>query len=136
MLRGSLGILREQPIYDCFIKKSLDYKLVGFCDTDYVRDRIERKSTSGSCQFLGETLISWVSKRQAIISLSTAEAEYISTASCCTQLFWMKYQLEDYHISASIPIFYDNTDVSYLTKNPIQNSWTKHIEIKYYFIKD
>ena len=67
-------------------KKSLDYELVGFCDADYAGYRIERKSTSGNCQFLGENLISWASKRQAIIALSTAEAKYISAASCCTQL--------------------------------------------------
>ena len=48
-------------------RKSLDYKLVRFCDADYVGDRIERKSTNGNCQFLAENLISWASKRQAII---------------------------------------------------------------------
>jgi len=70
-------------------KKSSDYKLVGFCDADYAGDRIERKSTSRNCQFLGDNLISWASKRQATIALSTAEAEYISAASCYTQLLWM-----------------------------------------------
>jgi len=65
------------------------------CDADYAGDRIERKSTSGNCQFLGEKLISCASKRQTTIAMSTAEAEYISTASCCTQLLWMKHQLED-----------------------------------------
>lgn len=53
---------------------SLDYKLVGLYDTGYVGDRIERKPTSGSCQFIGENLISWASKRQATITLSIAEA--------------------------------------------------------------
>ena len=87
-------------------KKSSDYKLVGFCDANYTGDRIERKSTSGNCQFLGDNLISWASKRQAIIALSTADAEYISAASCCTQLLWMKHQLEDYQITEScIPIY-------------------------------
>ena len=62
-------------------KKSSDYKLVGFCDADYVGDRIERKSTSGNCQFLDNNLISWASKRQATIALSTTEAEYISAVS-------------------------------------------------------
>jgi len=56
-------------------RKSLDYKLVGFCDVDYAGDRIERKSTSGNCQFLGENMISWASKRQATIVMSNAEAE-------------------------------------------------------------
>ena len=53
-------------------RKSLDYKLVGFCDADFAGDRIERKSTSGNCQFLSENLISWASKRQATIAMSTA----------------------------------------------------------------
>jgi len=65
-------------------RKSLDYQLVGFCDADYAGDKIERKSTSGNYQFLGENVISWANKKQAIIVMSTAEAEYISAASCCT----------------------------------------------------
>jgi len=64
--------------------KSLNYKLVVFCDADYAGDRIERKSTGGNYQFVGENLMSWASKRQATIAMSIAEAEYISAASCCT----------------------------------------------------
>ena len=118
-------------------RKSLDYKLIGFCDADYAGDRIERKSTSGNCQFLGDNLISWASKRQTTIAMSTAEAEYISAASCCTQLLWMKHQLEDYQIIAnSIPIYCDNTAAICLSKNPILHSRAKHIEIKHHFIRD
>jgi len=118
-------------------RKSLYYKLVGFCDADYSGDKIERKSTSGNCQFLGENLISWASKRQATIAMSTAEAEYISAASCCTQLLWMKHQLEDYQINAnSIPIYCDNTAAICLSKNPILYSREKHIEIKHHLIRD
>src|SRR3954462_8744476 len=54
-------------------RRSEDYNLVGFCDADYAGDRVERKSTSGSCQFLGSHLISWHNKKQATISLSTTE---------------------------------------------------------------
>jgi len=118
-------------------RKSLDYKLIGFCDADYAGDKIERKSTSGNCQFLGENLISWASKRQATIAMSTAKAEYISDASCCTQLLWMKHQLEDYQIIAnSIPIFCDNIVAICSSKNPILHSTAKHIEIKHHFIRD
>ncbi|WJX25005.1 hypothetical protein P8452_14083 [Trifolium repens] len=63
-------------------KKSLDSKLVGFCYADYAGDKIERKSTSGNCQFMSENIISWASKRHTTIALSTAEAEYISAAKC------------------------------------------------------
>jgi len=118
-------------------KKSSDFKLVGFCDADYAGDRIERKSTSGNCQFLGDNPISWASKRQATIALSTAEAEYISAANCCTQLVWMKHQLEDYQITENcIPIYCDNTTAICLSKNPILHSRVKHIEIKHHFIID
>ncbi|KAK2445742.1 putative mitochondrial protein [Trifolium repens] len=118
-------------------KKSLDSKLVGFCDADYAGDKIERKSTSGNCQFICENLISWASKRQTTIALSTAEAEYISAAKCCTQLLWMKYQLEDYNIAeSSIPLYCDNTAAIHLSKNPILHSRAKHIEIKHHFIRD
>lgn len=67
-------------------KKSNDYKLVGFCDTNYIGYRIERNSRSSCCQFIGENLIYWASKRQQTIALSTTEVEYISSANCCTQL--------------------------------------------------
>jgi len=117
--------------------KSLDYQLVGFCGADYAGDRIERKSTSGNYQFLGENLISWASKRQATIAMSTTEAEYISAASCCTQLLWIKHQCEDYQINANgIPIYYDNIAAICLSKNPILHSRAKHIEIKHHFIRD
>jgi len=97
-------------------KKSLDYKLVGFCDADYAGDRIERKATT---------------------ALSTAEAEYISAASCCTQQLWMKHQLEDYQITENyILIYCDNTTAICLSKNPILHSRAKHIEIKHHFIRD
>src|SRR3954469_16452290 len=118
-------------------RRSKDYNLVGFCDADYAGDRIERKSTSGSCQFLGSHLISWYSKKQATIALSTTEAEYVAAAGCSTQMLWMRSQLEDYQIyESNIPIFCDNTSAICLSKNPILHSKAKHIEIKHHFIRD
>jgi len=99
--------------------------------------RLKRKSTIGNCQLLGENLISWTSKRQATIAMSTAEAKYISAASCCTQLDWMKHQLKDYLINSNnIPIYCENTAAICLLKNPILHSRTRHIEIKHHFIRD
>ena len=69
--------------------------------------------------------------------MCTAEAEYISAASFCTQLLWMKHQLKDYQINANIiPIYCDNIAAICLSKNPILHSIAKHVEIKHYFIKD
>lgn len=65
-------------------KKFIDYKLVGFCDADHAGNWIERKSTSWKCQFIGINLISQATKRQANITLSTKEIEYIIVAKCCT----------------------------------------------------
>ncbi|XP_050889888.1 uncharacterized mitochondrial protein AtMg00810-like [Lathyrus oleraceus] len=69
-----------------FYRRSSEYKLVSYYDADYVGDRIKRKSTFGSCQFLGDNLISWSNKRQSTIELSTAEAEYVAASGCNTQI--------------------------------------------------
>ena len=70
-------------------------------------------------------------------SIVYGRAEYVAADSCCAQVLWMKHQLEDYGISLDhILIKCDNTSVINLTKNPIQHSRTKHIEIRYHFIRD
>lgn len=77
-------------------RKFKDYKLVGYFDVDYAGDKLERKNTFGSCQFLGDNLISWSSKRKSTIAFSTVEVGYIVTSRCNTQMLWMKSQLEDF----------------------------------------
>ena len=114
-----------------------DFKLIGFSDADFAGCKIDRKSTSGSCQFLGGRLVSWFSKKQKSISTSTAEAEYIAVGSCCAQILWMKNQLLDYGLEYSkIPIYCDNQSVIAMTGNPVQHSMTKHISIRYHFIRE
>ena len=66
--------------------KGSKFELVGYLDYDYVECKVERKSTLGTCQLLGRSLVSWSSKKQNSVVLSTAEAEYISTGSCCAQI--------------------------------------------------
>ena len=71
------------------------------------------------------------------MSLSTADAEYIAAGSCCSQLLWMKKLLIDYGISQdAMVVYYDNSSVIDISKNHVQHSKTKHIEIKYQFIRD
>ena len=97
----------------------------------------DRKSTSGGCFYHGNNLVSWMSKKQNFVSLSTAEAEYIAAGSCCTQLLWMKKLLHDYGIPQdTICVFYDNTSAINLSKNLVQHSKSKHIEIQYHFFRD
>ncbi|KAK2984744.1 hypothetical protein RJ640_004569 [Escallonia rubra] len=67
--------------------KDVDNKLFrGFSDSDYAGCLVDRKSTSGTCQFLGDVLVSWHSKKQTYVALSTAEAEYVAAGSCCAQV--------------------------------------------------
>jgi len=66
------------------------FDLIAYCDADYAGDKIERKSTSGTCQFLGNALISWSCRKQNPIALSTTEVEYVSAANCCSHVLWVK----------------------------------------------
>ena len=70
--------------------KNSSYNLIGYSDSDFVGCKTDRKSTSGTCHFIGSTLVSWHSKKQNSVALSTAVAEYISAGSCCAQILWMK----------------------------------------------
>jgi hypothetical protein len=97
----------------------------------------DRKSTSGGCFYVGNNRVAWMSKKQASISLSTTEAEYIATGSCCTQLLWMKTLLGDYGFSQDTMIINcDNTSAINISKNPVQHSQTKHIDIRHHFLRD
>ena len=70
--------------------KKSSLELIGFSDADYAGSKTDRKSTSGTYQFLGHMLVSWSSKKQNSVALSTAEAEYIAAGSCCAQILWIK----------------------------------------------
>ena len=111
--------------------------MVGYSDADFAGCKVDRKSTSGTCQFVGSSLISWTSKKQNSVALSTAESEYIAVGSCVAQVLWLKQQLLDLGLPVgTIPILCDNTSAICITKNPAQHSRTKHIDIRHHFIRD
>ncbi|WVZ52209.1 hypothetical protein U9M48_003291 [Paspalum notatum var. saurae] len=108
-----------------------------FSDADDAGCRIDRKSTSDTCQLLGTSLVSWSSRKQASVSLSTTEAEYIAAASCCCQLFWMKATLSDFGLKyGRIPLLVDSTSAISIAKNPVLHSRTKHIDVRFHFLRD
>ncbi|XP_016443547.1 secreted RxLR effector protein 161-like [Nicotiana tabacum] len=78
--------------------KDSNFNLVGCADADYAGFLVDRKRTSGMTHFLGSCLVSWATKKQNSVALSTAEAEYVATSSCCAQLLWIKRQLMDFGI--------------------------------------
>ncbi|GAU29737.1 hypothetical protein TSUD_392260 [Trifolium subterraneum] len=86
------------PDVGLWYKKGSHFALQAYCDADYAGDKIERKSTSGACQFLGEELVSWCCRKQNTIALSTTEAEYVAASNCCSQVIWIKNQLEDFSL--------------------------------------
>jgi hypothetical protein len=86
---------------------------------------------------LGRSLVSWSSKKQNSVALSTTEAEYIAVGSCCAQILWMKATLNDFGIKfKQVPLLYDNESVVNLTNNPVQHARTKHINVRHHFIRD
>jgi pyruvate-formate lyase len=86
---------------------------------------------------LGRSLVSWASKKQNSVALSTTEAEYIAAGHCCVQLLWMRQTLRDYGYKLTkIPLLCDNESAIRMTDNPVEHSRTKHIAIQYHFLRD
>jgi hypothetical protein len=82
-------------------------------------------------------MVSWASKKQNLVALSTAEAEYIVTGHCCAQLLWMRQTLRDYGYKLSkVPLLCDNESAICMADNPVKHSRTKHIDIRYHFLRD
>nr|GFC24949.1 retrovirus-related Pol polyprotein from transposon TNT 1-94 [Tanacetum cinerariifolium] len=117
--------------------KDSSVTLIAFADADHAGCQDTPRSTSGSFQFLGERLISWSSKRQKSAAISSTKAEYIALSRCCAQTLWMRSRLTDYGLGFNkIPMYCDNKSAIALCCNNVQHSRSKHIEIRYYFIKE
>ncbi|GJU85200.1 copia protein [Tanacetum coccineum] len=117
--------------------KGSDIETIVYADSDHAGDYVDRKSTSGVCTFMGCCLTSWFSKKQTALAISTTEAEYVSAEKACQQALWMKQALIDYGVRLDdIPIMCDNKGAIDLSKNPVQHSRTKHIEIRHHFLRD
>ncbi|GJV40433.1 putative ribonuclease H-like domain-containing protein [Tanacetum coccineum] len=112
-------------------------KLVAYSDSDYARASLDRKSTTGDCQFLGCRLISWQCKKQTVVATSSTEAEYVAVTSCCGHVLWIQNQMLDYGYNfMHTMINIDNNSTICIIKNPVLHSKTKHIEIRHHFVRD
>jgi len=128
--------LQRTQKYGLWYPRDTDLTLHAYTDAEWVGTLDDRKSTSGGSFFMSSRLVSWFSKKQSLIALSTIEAEYVVVASCCTQLLWMMQTLQDFQITCTPPIsiLCDNTSAINISKNPVMHSKTKHIPIKYHFL--
>jgi hypothetical protein len=125
------------PNLGLWYPKMFRFKLLGYLDADYTGCKMDRKSTYGTCQFLGWSLVSWCSKKQNSIALFMAEAEYVAAGSCCAQILWMRQTLKDYGYTMNhIPLLCDNESAIKIAYNPCEHSKTKHIDIRHHFLRD
>ncbi|XP_059629556.1 secreted RxLR effector protein 161-like [Cornus florida] len=124
--------------FGLFYSFSNDFKLVGYCDSDWAGDLDDRKSTSGYCFFMGNTAFTWCSKKQPIVTLSTCEAEYVAATSCVCQVIWLRNLLKELHMlqEESTEIFVDNKSAIALAKNPVFHERSKHIDTRFHFIRE
>ncbi|GJU41340.1 retrovirus-related pol polyprotein from transposon TNT 1-94 [Tanacetum coccineum] len=117
--------------------KGSGFKLTAFSDADHAGCVDTRKSTSRGIQFLGDKLVSWMSKKQDCTAMSSAEAEYVALSASCAQVMWMRTQLQDYGFNYNkIPLYCDSQSAIAISCNPVQHSRTKHIHTRYHFIKE
>nr|GFB60628.1 retrotransposon protein, putative, unclassified [Tanacetum cinerariifolium] len=138
-LKYFLGIQIHQSPRGIFINQAkYAQEILIKHDSDHAGCLDSRKSTSGGIQFLGgDKLVIWSSKKQDCTLMSSAEAEYVSLSACCAQVLWMRTQLTDYGFYFDkIPMYCDSKEAIAISCNPVQHSRTKHIDVKYHFIKE
>ncbi|GJY68556.1 putative ribonuclease H-like domain-containing protein [Tanacetum coccineum] len=129
--------LKGKPKLGLWYLRVSSFNLEAYSDSDYAGANLDKKSTTGGCQFLGRRLISWQCKKQTIVATSTTEAEYIAAANCGGQVLWIQNQMLDYGFNfINTTIYIDNKSTICVVKNSVFHSKTKHIEIRHHFIRD
>ena len=132
-----------------YIKGTLDYGLVyhqgssnyissGYLDSDHAESVDDRKSTTRIAFYLNENLIMWVSQKQRCVALSSCEAEFMAVTAAATQGIWLQNLMKQMMDVSPGPvvIYVDNKSAIDLTKNPIINGRSKHIDMRFHFIRD
>ena len=121
-----------------FYSKNDPVELFGYTDSDWAGDTVERKSTSSYAFCIHSDVFSWSSKKQQVIALFTAEAKYIATANSATQPLWLRRTLGVLQHKQVDPakIYCDSKSAIELSKNLVLHGCSKHIDIKYHFIRE
>lgn len=110
----------------------------GYTDADWAGSLSDRKSTSGYLTFIGGNLVTWRSKKQTVVALSSAEAEFRGMVKGICELLWLCELLRELGYSSTTPmrLFCDNKSAIEIAQNPVQHDRTKHVEVDRHFIKD
>jgi Reverse transcriptase (RNA-dependent DNA polymerase)/gag-polypeptide of LTR copia-type/Integrase core domain len=118
-------------------ENNIDY-ISGYCDADYAGDIASAKSTSGYIFYIANGPVTWKSKLQSIIAQSTTEAEYIAINIAAKEAVYIKSLLKELGLykQSKLPLYTDNNGALLLAKNPIFHERTKHIAVKYHYIRD
>lgn len=124
--------------YGIWYKRGGSGKMEVFTDSDFAGDQNDRKSTSGYLVLWDGAAVSWSSKKQGIVTLSSTEAEYVAAAACACQVIWIRGILEELGMKQEdgSVIRCDNTSTIKLSKNPVFHGRCKHIGVRYHFLRD
>ncbi|GKF61599.1 secreted RxLR effector protein 161-like protein, partial [Tanacetum coccineum] len=114
------------------------YNLTAYCDSDWLGCPFTKRSRTGYNLLLGGAPISWKTKKQSMVSRSSAEAEYRSMASTISEVLWMRWLLSelDVFLDGPTPLFYDNQAARHIANNPVFHERTKHVEMDCYFVRE
>jgi hypothetical protein len=130
--------LKHNPGRGLMFPRSLELQILGYSDADWAGCIDTRKSISGYCFFIGNSLVSWKAKKQIIVSRSSSEAEYraLSTATC--ELIWMLFLMKDLNIASTRPpvLYCDNQSALHIASNPVFHERTKHLEIVCHLVRE
>ncbi|XP_019252911.1 PREDICTED: uncharacterized protein LOC109231730 [Nicotiana attenuata] len=133
-----LRYLMKAPDLDIFLPKSTDFSLLAYSDSHWATCAQTRRSVTGYYITLGGCPISWKSKKQPTISLSSAEAEYRALRKVVAEISWLVRLLADLGlvISSPVPVFCDSQAALHIAKNPVFHERTKHIEVDCHYVRD